>query len=68
MIFQAAYAYIKRGHDMKLPEWGGFWRWNEDKKSIDIHTREGKVLDIRETDDLDYTMSFMFRTDWQFRK
>lgn len=65
MKFQAAYSYLKRGHDIKLPEWGGFWRWNKKINSIDIHTRDGRVLDIRETNDVDYTLGFMFRDDWE---
>jgi hypothetical protein len=63
MQFQAAYAYCKRGHDIKLPEWGGFWRWEND--TIMIYCRDGEVLDIRETKDMDYTIQFMFRTDWE---
>lgn len=63
MKFQAAYSYIKRGHDIKLPEWGGFWRWEND--TIMIHTRHGEVLDIRETKDVDYTIGFLFRDDWE---
>ncbi|MFS0904117.1 hypothetical protein AB3N02_13770 [Priestia aryabhattai] len=65
MSFQAAYAYCKRGHDIKLPEWGGFWRWDNEKKTIMIHCRDGKILDIRETEDVDYTINFMFRNDWE---
>jgi hypothetical protein len=65
MTFQAAYSYIKRGHDIKLPEWGGFWTWNKEQGTIMIHTRHGEVLDIRETKDLDYTIGFLFRNDWQ---
>lgn len=65
MTFQAAYSYCKRGHDIKLPEWGGFWRWDKEKQTIMIHTRRGDVLDIRDTKDVDYTISFMFRTDWE---
>ena len=51
---------------MKLPEWGGYWYWDKEKKTIIIHTRKGEELDIRETDDVDYTMSFICRNDWQF--
>lgn len=65
MKFQAAYSYLKRGHEIKLPEWGGFWRWNNETQSIDIYTRRGEVLDIRETKDVDYTIGFMFRDDWE---
>jgi hypothetical protein len=66
MTFQAAYSYMKHGHDAKLPEWGGFWRWEND--TIMIYTRDGEVLDIRETKDVDYTIGFMFRTDWELIK
>ncbi len=34
MKFQAAYSYLKRGHDIKLPEWGGFWHWNKELKQL----------------------------------
>ncbi|MCG5512844.1 hypothetical protein [Ectothiorhodospira shaposhnikovii] len=64
MKFQAAYSYLKRGHAIALPEWGGFWRWNNETKSIDMHRRNGQVMDLRSTEDLDYTLSFMFRDDW----
>ncbi|MDH5140079.1 hypothetical protein P5X59_06455 [Staphylococcus cohnii] len=68
MKFQAAYSYLKRGHDIKLPEWGGFWRWNKDNQTIDIYTRENEILDIRETKDVDYTIGFTFRDDWKLVK
>lgn len=65
MRFQAAYSYLKRGHDVKLPEWGGFWRWNKGTQSIDIYTRNNGILDIRATQDVDYTIGFTFRDDWE---
>lgn len=64
MKFEAAYNYLKRGHKIKLPEWGGYWYWNAETNSIRICTRNDEHLDIRETDNLDYTMSFTFRDDW----
>lgn len=72
MKFQAAYSYLKRGWKIKLPEWGGYWYWKPgsnddggDNSTIIIHTRYGKELDIRETKDVDYTFSFLFRDDWE---
>jgi hypothetical protein len=70
MKFQAAYSYLKRGHKIKLPEWGGYWYWKPDdgfgeKGTIIIRTRYSTELDIRDTSDLDYTISFMFRDDWE---
>ncbi len=64
--FQSAYNYMKRGHHMKLPEWGGYWYWDKEAETIMIHTRDGKELDIRETQDVDYTINFLFRKDWMF--
>jgi len=63
MKFQAAYSYMKHGHKVKLPEWGGYWAWEQN--TIMIYTRNGKVLDIRNTLDVDYTISFTFRDDWE---
>lgn len=63
MQFQAAYDHMKSGYDVKLPEWGGFWRWEND--TIMIYCRDGEVLDIRETKDVDFTVRFMFRADWE---
>lgn len=66
MTFKAAYNYMKNdGKDIKLPEWGGFWRWNDEEKTIMIHLRDGNIIDIRETDNLDFTMNFIFREDWE---
>lgn len=65
MKFQAAYSYLKRGHKIKLPEWGGFWEWDSEDKMIVINCRDGKVLKLTETEDLDYTISFLFRDDWE---
>ena len=65
MNFQAAFSYLKRGHDITLPEWGGFWRWDTENKTIIMHTRKGELIDIRESLDMDYTIGFMFRGDWE---
>lgn len=65
MHFQAAFSYLKRGHQIKCPEWGGFWVWDDDKKTILMHTRRGDVMDIRESSNIDYTFSFLFRDDWE---
>lgn len=65
MKFQAAYAYLKRGHAITLPEWGGFWSWEEYEQTIFMHLRNGDVMELTDTPDLDYTLSFMFRDDWE---
>ncbi len=62
---QAAYSYLKRGHSITLPEWGGYWSWHGPRQTIVMHTRTGAEIDIRSSDDWDYTQGFMFRDDWQ---
>lgn len=65
MKFQAAYSYMKNGHPITLPEWGGYWEWDKEEGTIQMRLRDGNTMDLRETDKLDYTMSFMFRDDWE---
>lgn len=65
MNFQAALTYCKHGHDIRMPEWGGFWRWNAEAKTIHMHCRDGRIIDFRNSEDLDYTLAFLFRDDWE---
>jgi len=65
MKFQAAYSYLKRGHAIALPEWGGYWKWDAEDKTIYMYTRQGQVIDMRDSEDMDYTIGFMFRDDWE---
>lgn len=62
MIFKEAYEALKQGANIKLPEWSGYWAWEDD--SIKMHCKDGRILDIRETENLDYTLSFILRDDW----
>lgn len=64
MNFQAAYAYMKRGYAITLPEWGGYWTWDALEETILLHCRNGDVLEVRDTKDVDYTIQFLFRPDW----
>lgn len=65
MHFQAAFTYCKHGKPITLPEWGGYWRWDEARKTLVMHTRTGAEIDIRSSKDMDYTLAFIFRDDWQ---
>lgn len=33
--------------------------------SIKMHCKDGRVLDIRETENVDYTLNFIMRDDWE---
>lgn len=63
MKFCEAFEAMKQGALVKLPEWAGFWRWNGD--SIEMHCKDGRILDIRETEDVDYTLGNILREDWE---
>lgn len=64
MEFNEAYSYLCAGRKIKLPEWGGYWYWSDDRNTIMIHCKDGTELDIRETKDVAYTFDFIARNDW----
>lgn len=62
---------MKNGAKVKLPGWNGYWCWDIDKQTIMIHCRpkdsdkgQGEVLDIRETQRVEYTFMHTQRDDW----
>ena len=63
MNFKEAYEALKQGAMIKMPEWAGYWKWED--KSIKMHCKDGRILDIRETMDVGYTLSFIMRDDWE---
>lgn len=64
MFFEDAFQYMREGAKVKLPSWGGYWYWDKSKKTIMIHTKDGKELDIRETDMVEYTLENIFSYEW----
>ena len=64
MNFLKAMEAMKLGMKVKLPSWGGCWSWDEEKKTVLMHTKEGEVLDIRETDRVEYTLSNVCSDEW----
>lgn len=55
---------MKQGMKMKLPSWGGYWFYDNEKEAIIMHTKEGKELDIRETERVEYTALNICSNDW----
>ena len=53
MMFSDAYMLMKQGAKVKLPNWGGYWYWDAEKKTIMMHTKDGEELDIRQTERLE---------------
>lgn len=70
MKFDKALEYMKQGIPMKLPSWGGYWIWDNDKQTIIIHCRpqdsdnQSEVLDIRETQRVEYTTMNILSDEW----
>ena len=64
MEFKKALELMKQGMKMKLPSWGGYWYWDDEKKTVIMHTKEGKEMDIRETERVIYTLSNILDDGW----
>jgi hypothetical protein len=64
MEFKKALELMKQGMKMKLPSWGGYWFYDNEKETIIMHTKEGEELDIRETDRVEYTTLNICSNDW----
>lgn len=72
MYFKEAFEHMKHGEKVKLPSWGGYWCWDPEKETIMMHCRpqdadkgQGPVLDIRETQRVEYTLKNILSDDWQ---
>lgn len=64
MKFEKALTAMKSGAKVKLPSWGGYWYWDPKQKTIIMHTKDGKELDIRSTELVDYTALNIASEDW----
>lgn len=62
MFLKEALEQMKQGKKVKLPSWGGYWYWNGE--TIIMHTKDGKELDIRETDRPAYTLDNICSDEW----
>lgn len=71
MDFKQAFELMKQGEKVKLPSWGGYWCWDPERETIMMHCRpqdsdEGQepVLDIRETQRVEYTLRNIISDEW----
>ena len=65
MNFADALKRMKEGAKVKLPSWGGYWFWDVEKETVIMHTKDGRNLDIRETERVEYTMLNILSDEWQ---
>lgn len=63
MKFGEALNAMKDGKRVKLPSWGGYWAWEDG--TIMMHCKDGLVLDIRESEDVNFTMRNVASEEWQ---
>jgi len=55
MEFREAFKAMRAGKKVRLPSWSGYWAW--ENGTIMMHCHDGRVLDIRNTDDPAYTFT-----------
>lgn len=71
MRFNEAFRLMKMGQKIMRPFWGGYWFWDKEKQTIMMKLREadsatGKdLMDIRETQRVEFTVENMLAEDWQ---
>ena len=63
MNFATALFNMSRGHKIKRKHWKGYWYLKDGE--VIMHTREGKELNIKETNDIMYTLGNCACDDWE---
>lgn len=63
MDFGNALEALKAGYKVKLPQWAGYWQ--KDRDTVKMHCKNGDVLDIRETQDVFYTLANITSDEWE---
>lgn len=63
MIFSKALEALKAGMKVKLPSWSGYWE--KDGDTVKMYCKDGRVLDLRETEDVFYTLGNIASDEWE---
>lgn len=61
--FRDVYLDCMEGKKIKRKHWNGYWFW--ENGSFKIHCYNGKILDIRETEDVAFTLGNILAGDWE---
>lgn len=65
MLFKEIFKEMKEhGAKAKLPSWGGYWYWDAEKETIMMCTKDNKLMDIRETEVVEYTTMNICSDEW----
>lgn len=57
MNFREALNVMKKGYKVKLPNWAGYWTWENGE--IIMHTKDGTVMRLLDTQRPEYTFDNM---------
>ena len=63
MNFASALFSMQRGHKVKRHHWTGYW--TIENNEIIMHTYDDKTINIRDSNDMIYTVSNMACDDWE---
>lgn len=63
MNFREAWFQLLNGKKIKLHSCTEYWKW--ENNTIMMYCHDGRVLDIRETDNVAYTFSNIASKDWE---
>ena len=63
MNFASAFISLQRGHNINRKHCGGFWTLENGE--IMMYCYDGKVINLKDTDDILYTISNMACDDWE---
>lgn len=63
MNFASALFSMQRGHKVRRHHWTGYWTL-ENNEFI-MHTYNGETINIRDSNDMFYTVSNMACDDWE---
>ena len=64
MKFIEAFKAMKEGYKVKLPSWAGYWAYDPDGDKFCMHCKDGRTLEIRETEVLSYTLESICSDEW----
>lgn len=63
MKFRQALDLMKQGTAVKRPHWSGYWKI--ENGTVMMYCKDGRVLDIRNPDDVIYTLENIAAEDWE---
>ncbi|PFP32559.1 hypothetical protein COJ93_26320 [Bacillus anthracis] len=63
MKFKDLFANLTAGTPIKRKEWRGYWKY--ENGNVVIYTKTGEVIDLKETNDILFTISHITQDDWE---